>query len=395
MDNSLYQNLIAQVDEQLLVSSLKEMLSIKSENPFDTEPRAGFREKEMGQFYAEMMNQLGMNVQQVDVVSDRPNTIGVRKGSDGKKSLMLAGHMDTAPTEGYAEAYDIRVKGGRVYGRGACDMKAALAAYLEVVRILRKADLKLKGDLMLAGICDEEYQMIGSKHMGRHGPHATQGIIGEPSDLSVCPANKGQLGTIIRTHGNSVHSSVPEKGVNAIVHMAKIIETFKDYNAELLNAKPHPLLGHGRFSPGVIKGGTIVSTVPDCCELEVDRRVLPGETVEQVYNEYRLRIDPLTHSISNFHYEITSPTWNIPANDVSEDEPVVQSLLSAIADVTGIKSNVKAFVAGTDAPNLGFPTVICGPGSIGQAHGKNEYVSVKQLIDAVRIYLYVVVDLLM
>lgn len=395
MDTGLYQDLIAEIDEQLLVDSLKEMLSIKSENPFDTETREGFREKEMGQYFAHMMNQLGMETQQVDVVPDRPNIIGIRKGFDRKESLMLAGHMDTAPTEGYAEAYDIQVKDGKVYGRGACDMKAALAAYLEVVRILQKADFKLRGDLMLAGICDEEYKMIGSKHMGRHGPHATQGIIGEPSDLSVCPANKGQLGTIIRTHGRPVHSSVPEKGVNAISHMAKVIEAFEDYNTELLSRTPHPLLGHGRFSPGVIRGGTIVSTVPDCCELEVDRRVLPGETVEQVYNEYRHRIDPLIRTISNFQYEITSPTWEIPANDVSEMEPVVQSLLSATENATGILPHVKAFVAGTDAPNMGFPTVICGPGSIKQAHGKNEYVSVKQLVDAVRIYLYVVVDLLM
>jgi acetylornithine deacetylase len=145
----------------------------------------------------------------------------------------------------------------------------------------------------------------------------------------------------------------------------------------------------------VIKGGTILSTVPDQCELEVDRRVLPGETKEKIFEEYRSRLDPLVKDNPTFRYEITEPTWDIPANDISEQEPVVQSLLSAYQVVMGKPTQCKAFAAATDAPNMGFPTVVCGPGSIDQAHGKNEFVSVEQIVQAVRMYLWSILHLLL
>lgn len=394
MDIALFNKLANNIEQKRLVESLCELVAIRSENPFDSEPREGYREKEIGEYYSEMMNQLCLDVKYNEVQPGRPNVFGFRKGSGDGGTLMLAGHLDTVDTEGYDNAYDIKFEKGKIYGRGTCDMKGALAAYLEVVRLINDADVILKGNLIIGGIADEEYQMIGSKYVGANGPYADQGIIGEPTDLEICPANKGQLGAIIRTFGQSVHSSVPERGINAIIHMAKVIDAFSDYNDELLKSDPHPLCGHGRFSPGVIKGGTIVSTVPDLCELEVDRRVLPGETIEKIFAEYREHLDRLVDTIPGFKYEISDPTWDIPANDVSLDETIVQTLLNAYAEVMGQPTKVRAFVAGTDAPNMGFPTVICGPGSISQAHSLNEYVTVDQLVSAVKIYLWCVLDLL-
>jgi len=395
MDLDLYQSLVDSIDRNYLIDCHQEMIAIRSENPFETEPRPGYRETEMGQYYAELMSANGLEVLFRKIKQGRSNVFGFRKGQGDGMTLMLAGHLDTAPTEDYEDAYKVKHENGNVYGRGACDMKAALAAYLEVARILNTARLKLKGNLIIGGIIDEEYQMIGSKDVGANGPHADQGIIGEPSELQICPANKGQLGTHIRTFGVSVHSSVPETGDNAIVHMAKAIQAFSDYNEALLQAEPHPLCGNGRFTPSVIKGGTILSTVPDQCELEVDRRVLPGETKEKVFEEYRSRLDPLVEDNPTFRYEITEPTWDIPANDISEQEPVVQSLLSAYEVVMGEPTLCRAFAAATDAPNMGFPTVVCGPGSIDQAHGKNEFVSAQQIVQAVQMYLWTILDLLL
>jgi len=396
MNKITYQEIVSQLDVSRLIDTLKEMLTIRSENPFDGEPREGYREKEMGEYYCDIMSEIALETKLINVVPDRPNVFGILRGSGEKStSLMLAGHMDTAPTDGYAEAYIIRESNNRIYGRGACDMKAALAAYMEVARILKETGIKLKGDLVLAGLCDEEYQMIGSKHVGQNGPYASQGIIGEPSNLEVCSANRGQLGSIIRTYGKSVHSSVQQNGVNAIVHMAKVIEAFEGYNDELMAVSPHPLLGHGSFNPGVIRGGTMLSTVPDYCELEIDRRFLPGETVGQIYQEYFRRITPLSKHIKDFSFDITEPTWEIPANDISEREPVVQALLSASNYVKGTISKPEPFLAGSDAPHLGFPTVICGPGSLTQAHSRDEYVSIDQLQCAVQIYLRTVLTLLL
>jgi acetylornithine deacetylase/succinyl-diaminopimelate desuccinylase family protein len=394
MDKNLYSKLIGMIDEQFLVNKLKEMIAIRSENPFDEEPREGYREKEMGQFMGEAMRNLELEVKSKDVRPHRPNVFGFRRGSGDGPTLILCGHLDTARTDGYPDAYKLVEKAGKIFGRGACDMKAALAAYLEVARILRVGDVDLKGHLIIAGVMDEEYQMLGSKDVGQHGPKADQGIIGEPSELNVCPSNKGRVSTFIKTFGRAAHSSVPEKGENAIIRMARVIMAFADYNDQLLQATPHHLCGHGRFNPGVIRGGVQVNTVPDRCEMEVDRRTLPGEKKDEVYAEFRARLDPLIKDDPGFRYEITEPSWLIPPNDISPDEPVVLSLLSAYENIFGKKTEVRAFVAGSDAPNLGCPTVISGPGSITQAHSTNEFVPKEELINATKMYLWAVLDLL-
>lgn len=394
MDTKLYTELLQALDERFLVERLKEMIAIKSENPFDETPREGFREKEMGEYYIQQMHQLGLEVSSRDVRPDRPNIFGLRKGAGGGSSLMLAGHLDTARTDGYPEAYDLKEADGKIYGRGACDMKAALAAYLEVVRILNTADVTLKGDLYLSGIMDEEYQLTGSQDIGQNGPRADHGIIGEPHDLKICPANKGRVATYIRIFGRATHSSVPEEGENAIIQMAKVIQAFNQYSEELLKAKPHSLCGHGRINPGVIKGGVQVNMVPDLCEMEVDRRTLPGEDQEVVYKEFREILDTLASENPGFKYDITDPTWLVPPNDISLNDPVVVSLLNAYELLWERPTQPTSFPGGSDAPNMGFPTVLCGPGSIAQAHSTNEFITLDQLTAATRMYLYTVLDLL-
>lgn len=389
-----FNELSQQIDRGLLVATLKEMIALKSENPFDEAPREGYREQEMGDYLAEQMSALGMEVTVKEIAPGRPNVFGFLKGSGGGPTLMLAGHMDTARTDGYADAYRVREKGGRIYGRGACDMKAGLAAYLEVARLLKTAKIPLKGNLIIAGIADEEFQLLGSKDVGRNGPKATQGIIGEPTGLRVCPANKGRVSTFIRTIGKATHSSVPEEGRNAIVHMALVIQAFADFNDTLRQRPPHPLCGHGRFSPGVIQGGVQVNMVPDRCSLEVDRRTLPGETKAQVYAELHARLSPLKESVPGFRYEISDPSWFVPPNDISGDEPVVRSLLAAHRRVLKRQAAVSAFAAGSDAPHMGFPTVVCGPGAITQAHSNLEFVSIAQLAAAAAMYLWTTLDLL-
>jgi len=389
-----YNKLANQLDRASLAKTLKEMIAIKSENPFDEEPRQGYREKEMGEYLADKMSELGMEVTCRDVSPGRPNVFGMIKGTGSGPTLMLAGHMDTARSDGYDDAYNVYEKDGLIYGRGACDMKAAIAAYLEVARLIKESGTPLGGNIIIAGITDEEYQMIGSKDVGRNGPVADQGIIGEPTELRVCPSNKGRVSTFIRTFGKAAHSSVPEEGNNAVIHMASVIQAFSDYNESLLTQTPHPLCGHGRFNPGVISGGVQVNMVPDLCILEVDRRTLPGETKDDVYEEFSERLDAISESNKDFRYDITDPSWLIPPNDISLNEPVVMSLMKAYQTVNRRTTKATAFVAGSDAPHMGFPTVVCGPGSINQAHSTLEFVSVDQLMGATRMYLWTTFDLL-
>lgn len=385
--------LAAAVDEDRITAMLAEMVQVPSVNPFDAPAAPGMREQEMADHLCARLTELGLEVERRDVVPGRPNVCGRLEGAGGGPSFMLAGHMDTVGVEGYAQAFDPRIADGRLYGRGACDMKGALAAYLEVVRVLRDTGVRLRGDLLIGAVADEEHAMIGSKDWGRNWARADAGVIGEPTELAVCPAHKGQLCMVIRTFGKAVHSSVPELGENAILRMARIIGAFDGYGEELKTRPPHPLCGHARFSPGVIRGGTIASAVPDACELEVDRRLLPGETQDAIVAEYEARLERLKTDDPGLRYEIAGPTIGVGPLDIAADAPMVQAALAAVAAVTGSTPEVSAFPGGTDAPNMGFPCIICGPGALAQAHTVNEFVEIRQLADAARVYLLMALEM--
>ena len=371
-----------------LVQDLSEMIAIASVNPFDAPASPGHREQEFADHYQKCLDDLGLETDRREVVDGRPNVWGRLKGRGSGPTVMLAGHMDTVGVEGYDNPFEPVVADGRVYGRGACDMKAALTCYLEVVRCLQQSGSELEGDLLIVGLCDEEHVMIGSSDYGRNGPTADFGIVGEPSELKLCPAHKGQLGVFFRTRGKAVHSSVPEKGVNAIEHMGEVIHAFATYNADLQNAAdPHPLCGTGRFSMNVIRGGDIVSAVADFCEMEVDRRYLPGETVDQIVTDYRERLDALAKKIPNFAYEVSAPTLDVKPLDTPKESVLVSAVKEAADEALGRPVEIAAFPGGTDAPNLKIPCVILGPGSLEQAHSLNEFVEIRQMVDATSIYL--------
>ncbi len=386
-------DLTSQVDESRLVNDLATMVAIPSVNPFDNPVSESCRELEFANCYEIFMKDAGLSTSRRNVVDGRPNVFGRRSGDGSGPCVMLAGHMDTVGIDGYDQPFDPRIENRRVYGRGSCDMKAALAAYIEVARILDVNKIALKGDLVIAGVADEEHQMLGSKEISANGPIPDFAIVGEPTELKVCHAHKGQLCMHIKTFGKASHSSVPELGINAINHMADVLKAFETYGEELKSREPHPVCGHGRFNPGVIKGGTISSSVPDYCELEVDRRVLVGESNETVTEEYRQVLDALSKTIPDFEYELGSPTIDNAALDTPVESIIVSSIADAYKAILNNPADVGAFTAATDAPNFLCPAVICGPGSINQAHTLDEYVSIDELSAAARIYLHAVLQL--
>lgn len=385
--------LCGEIDQRRSIELLRQMIAIPSVNPFDEPASAQCRELEIADFYQSQMEQMGMLTSRRDVVDGRPNVFGRIKGTGKGPCLMLAGHLDTVGVVGYDSPFDPKISQGRVYGRGSCDMKAGLAAFIEVARVLLENNIELAGDFLIAGIADEEHQMIGSREIRQNGPIPDFAIVGEPTELEVCHVHKGQLCMHIRTHGQACHSSVPEQGINAIEHMAKVIHAFSDYNSELAARPPDPICGHGRFSPGVIRGGDIVSSVPDFCELEVDRRTLSGETTVQVVSEYRQRLEAIAKDDKNFNYEISTPTLRIAALDTPQDSPIVQHIASAYQQVLSQDPSFEPFTGGTDAPNLLCPAVICGPGSIQQAHTLDEYVEIDHVSHAATMYLRTVLSM--
>jgi len=389
LSSALVAELDAAVDEGRLVSTLKELISLRSENPFDGEPLEGQGEEGVARYMAERLGGAGMECELTGLGPGRVNLLARTGG--GSPGLMLAGHTDTVGTVGYPDAYAAEARGGRVHGRGACDMKGALACYLEVAEVLRAVGPPLAGSLFVAGVADEEYRMEGAKEVGRSGPRVGGVIVGEPTGLRVCPASKGRVSTFVVTRGRAAHSSVPETGVNAITHMGRVLRALEGYAEGLLEgSEVHPLLGRPRVNPGVISGGVQVNVVPDECRLEVDRRTLPGETRESVYGELEALLSATGWGVPDFDARLTEPSWLVPANETPAEHPLVAALLDGAEEVLGEREGPGGFVAGSDAAYYGSPAVICGPGSLEQAHTTDEYVEVEELVAATRIYLRVV-----
>jgi acetylornithine deacetylase/succinyl-diaminopimelate desuccinylase-like protein len=385
------------IDRDRLTADLVDLVQCQSVNPFGRPPTTGHRENDVAELYGDKMRELGLDVETREIVRDRSNVWArYRRGKQCAQTIMLAGHLDTVGVDGYPRPFEARIENGRLFGRGSCDMKAALAAYLEVVRVLQAADDRLGDrciDLLITGICDEEDTMIGSADMGRHGPYADIAIIGEPTDLEIAPTHKGQICLVITTFGTAVHSSRPDLGQNAIAMMARVIEALGTYAENLRHGEEHPLCGTATTNPGVISGGSIASTVPDVCRLEIDRRTLPGQTLELVMAELRALLDPLTSTGPPFAYDISEPTLMAQPLDTPLDHPVVSMMVAAVGEVLGRTMTPLALPAATDAPNLGIPAVICGPGSLSDAHTLNESVAIDDVLAATKVYLRAILSL--
>ena len=380
--------------EKNLVDDLSAMVRIPSVNTFGNEDPNHPAEAEMADYFESRLKELGLETDSAVVENGRRNVWGRLKGKGDGPTVMLAGHLDTVGVAGYEASFEPEIRDGRIHGRGSCDMKAGLAAYLEVVRILVETGEELSGDLVVAGVVDEEHAMIGSKQFGETGPSIDYAIVAEPSSLAISTAHRGEVCMGIRTRGLSAHSSMPENGINAIYHMSTIIEALKQYAVELSNREPDPVCGKPAFSIGVINGGENVSSVADWCEIEIDRRLIPGETYESYRKELIEILEPLAREIPNFEYELLDPSLDTPPLKTDMNSPIVLAIVEAYKRVSNKEPEFMTFPGSTDAPNFGCPCVICGAGALEQAHSINEFVPISEMKTAVAIYLETIRSLL-
>jgi len=383
----------AAIDIDRVVERTQEMVRIPSVNPFQSDTLGATEgEGEIAAWLGGHLGRLGFDPQQSDVASDRPNVWGTSGGGDGAV-IALVGHLDTVGVGGYVgDPFSGDLRDGRVHGRGTCDMKGALACFLEVAEVLAQKRTVLNGRLMIAGIADEEAAMLGSAAFGAHGPTPDMAIVGEPTELAICTAHLGQYAVPIRTFGRAVHSSIASQGVNAIEHMVRVVASLGDYQRWLDENTGHALCGSGSVNAGVIRGGEMVSIVPDWCELEVDRRVAPGETSDGVRAELIAILEALETEVDDFRWELGEPLVDAAPLDTPPSAEVVRAAQGA-ARVRGCDDALVAFPGATDAPNLGVPSIIWGPGSLEQAHTIDEYVEVAQLEAAAHLYLDAVLSI--
>jgi acetylornithine deacetylase ArgE len=359
-----------------LVRLLADLVAIPSVNPMGRgKSGPGFLEQDIAAYVAAYLRRHGVDTVVSDVIPGRPNVTGfINAGAE--KTLLLEAHSDTVQSESMTiPPFTPELRGGRLYGRGACDTKGSLAAFLHGVCSLLDTGGRLRFNVILLAAADEEYQFTGARHALAHGLKADFGVVGEPTRLRIVRAHKGVTRWRIVTRGVAAHSAYPERGENAIYAMGHVLARIEEYGKTLRDSVPHPLLGSPSLSAGVIEGGQAVNIVPDRCTVEVDRRTLPGESTEEV-------LTPVRKFLAGTRgWEFDTPHLAVAGMEVPEDSPVVRFLSGAIKSVCG-EVQVEAAQYATDAGlynGAGIPAVVFGPGDIAQAHTGEEWIDLDSL----------------
>jgi len=276
---------------------------------------------------------------------------------------------------------------GKIYGRGTTDMKGGIASAIEAICRAVRAKTPLQGDLLFAATAGEETDSAGVLRFmqDRDGLPPLAGIVvPEPTDFAVVTAHRGLFWLKIATKGRAVHSSMPERGVNAIGSMKRVLDELERYRIE---AKPHPLLGNCSMSINMIGGGEAMNVVPDRCLLGVDIRTLPGQDHETIRYDFERLLAGLRTSVPQFEGELLVDR-SVPALETDPEDEFVKTFCSAVqVDLT----NAIGFT--TDAPHLlalGAPIVIYGPGKPKMCHQVDEYIEVADLQKGIDVFQQVI-----
>jgi acetylornithine deacetylase/succinyl-diaminopimelate desuccinylase family protein len=358
-----------------LTRFLCDLIAIPSVNPSlggETHHQNG--EEEVATFLIEKAKRLGIAAQRQAVLPDRKNVIFRLKPKNRvKQKVLLAPHLDVVPAD--SKLFSPRSKNGKIYGRGACDTKGSVAAFFHAFcEFAKDKGAPKETEIIFAGLVDEEFGQAGSRKLAAKGPKADLAIAGEPTNLQVVTAHKGNIWLRLKTKGKAAHGATPENGENAIGLMTSLLQAlFHDY-PQILLSKKHPLLGHPTLNVGKISGGSQANIVANSCILELDRRTLPGESETSIRNEFVSLFKSKNLPIPEFEFTRSAPC---PPLDTDPNLPLVRDLLKASG-----KRKPRGVPYFTDASPLasgGTPSVVFGPGDIAQAHSENEFVEIKQL----------------
>lgn len=368
------------IDMPLTLAYLKGLVQIDSVNPGLVPGGAG--EGEVAGWLARTCRELGLDVQLQETAVGRPNVLACWPGRGRGRSLLLTGHTDVVGTENMAgNPFDARVEHGRLYGRGALDMKGGLAAILSAVAALRGDGFQPAGDVWLGFVTDEEYLSIGMDALVQQ-VRADAAILTEPTGLHICTAHKGFAWLTLTTYGTSAHGSLYEVGVDAVAHMGRVLNALERLNTVIFPRRDHPLLGRPSVHGSLIRGGLGWSTYPDRCTLQVEHRLLPDETAADVIELWERLLGGLSAADPQFKGEVKLD-FSRPGYEIERAAPIVSALHQAHQTITSSEPGYSGLYAWLDSAILGragIPTVIYGPGGDGM-HAAVEYV---QLDDVYR-----------
>ncbi|MEP6668646.1 MAG: M20 family metallopeptidase [Chthoniobacter sp.] len=367
-----------------VIRTLADLVRIDSVN---SSYEGGYGEKEIAKWVRMFFERRGIEVWEQEVFPNRPNVIARLPGRDASRRVILEAHTDTVSVQGMSiPPFEPRVEDGKLYGRGSCDTKAGLAAMMHAVASLHEEGIQPPCEVWLAAVVDEEFSYRGVVKFCE-GLTANAAVVAEPTGLRAVIASKGVLRWRIVVRGKAAHSGKPHLGVNAINHMARIILALEE-DHQRLAARAHPLLGPATVNVGVIRGGVQVNFVPDSCAIEIDRRLLPGETVAGVLAHYQNVLDALRAQYPALDAVMEPPLLTDEALETAADSAPAQ-LAGAVLTGMGLDGTLCGVPFGSDASKLsrqGIPSLVFGPGSIDQAHAAVEFVEVAQVERALEFY---------
>lgn len=359
------------VREDIARQLLSELVVIDSVNPTLVPGARG--EGEIAKFLRDWLRGHGIAADLEEAAPGRPNVVARIGPAEGTPALALVGHLDTVGAGDMPDPFKPREQDGRLYGRGALDMKAGMAAICAATVAVLEEGVTLKRPVLLAGVVDEECDSVGAQALvKRHTADAA--VVTEPTDLKLAVAHKGFMWFAVTTHGRSAHGSRPEEGRDAIRMMGRVLNLLDALDRKLAEQPPHPLLGRASLHASLISGGQELSSYPAECRLQLERRVLPGEEAAGIEAEMRALLEGLRARDANFRATVR-PGMYRSAYQVPGDAAIARATAEAATAVLGgVETCGMSFW--TDAAILGqagIPSVLFGPRGQG-LHGREEYV---------------------
>jgi acetylornithine deacetylase/succinyl-diaminopimelate desuccinylase family protein len=367
------------IDGIEILELLSDLVNIPS---YDSEQR-------VVEYIAGRLQKIGVEYEITQVAPARQNLIA--SAGEGEKSLIFNTHTDTVPP-GNMENWKypplkLTRDGKDLFGLGSCDAKGSLTSMLAAFEALACYASSLNGRLILQAVCCEETRARGTLAEVRRGVSADAAIVGEPTELIPRIGHKGGLGLEVTVYGKAAHGSAPQEGINAISGMAGLIRSL-DVLAEDISKRSDPIFGSPSLAVTKISGGQAANVIPDKCVVTIDRRLIPGETIDDALNEVSAVVDEEKNS-SSLMASIKKAIGIEPCR-TSLEEPIVKAVKDSISQVRGIDQEFSGFTACCDmwclTRGAGIPAVILGPGKLSMAHKANEYVSLDELYLAARIY---------
>ena len=378
------------IDHDYARETLVRLVRTNSVNPALAPGAPG--ERQIAEWIAGSLRAVGLSAEIFEPAPGRTSVLGKLAGSGGGRSLMLNAHCDTVDAGGMAEPFSGAIRDGKVYGRGAYDMKGGLAACMAAVKALVDAGARLRGDVLVAAVADEEYGSLGTSGLIQR-VKVDGAIVTEPTGLEVCLAHKGYLWTEVEIAGRAAHGSKFELGIDANMKMGHFLSRLSVLERELRARPPHPLVGPPSLHAALLSGGTGLSTYAPSSTVKIERRTVPGETETQAVAEIQAIMDRLAAEDPDFRAAVR-PFFVRHPFEVARTAPIVRAVDRAASAVLGRPARHIGDTPWMDAALLqaaGVETVVCGAAGAG-AHSDVEWVDLESVVKLAEILAETAVD---